>query len=270
MQLKKLIFNSDDFGYSYSFNEGIRQGVLNGLLTSTCILANGEAFESAVKEFLPQLKGIGLGVHLNIIEGKSIINEQPFNKGFIEILAKSNESAFLNKIEAEFRAQIERVLEYSDVDHLNSHVHVHSIPKIFELTCKLARDYKIDFVRTQFEKPYFVPSFKKHLNLKYPVNLVKVALLNSFTEINRQKIEEYGLKTNDYLIGVGYTSFMDENTIKYGLKTLKSGVAEILIHPSTDEISKLSNFKELQACQNLVLREEIQNQGWELVSYKDF
>ena len=38
--------------------------------------------------------------------------------------------------------------------------------------------------------------------MKYPVNLIKIALLDFFTLINRKKVAQYGLKTNDYLIGV--------------------------------------------------------------------
>ena len=74
---------------------------------------------------------------------------------------------------------------------------------------------------------------KKTLKLKYPPNILKIILLNSFTNKNKKILNEYGLKTNDYLIGVGYTGLMDDTTIEYGLKAIESDncIAEALIHP---------------------------------------
>ena len=60
--------------------------------------------------------------------------------------------------------------------------------RFFEIVCRLANEYGIKQVRTQFEKPYLVPDLHKHLNLKYPVNLIKVALLDTF----------YGNKRNNF------------------------------------------------------------------------
>ena len=61
--------------------------------------------------------------------------------------------------------EIEKVLDKVEAKHLNSHVHVHGIPKIFELTCKLAKEYNINYIRTQFEMPYLLPDIKKYLKL---------------------------------------------------------------------------------------------------------
>ena len=62
--------------------------------------------------------------------------------------------------------------------------------------------------------------FKKHLNFKYPLNIVKILLLNHFTKQNKTTALEYGLKTNDYLLGVGYTGMMDSQTVECGLNAL--------------------------------------------------
>ena len=45
---------------------------------------------------------------------------------------------------------------------VDSHVHVHSIPRIFELVCRLAKEYGIRQIRTQYEKPYIIPDVFKH------------------------------------------------------------------------------------------------------------
>lgn len=279
--MKKLIFNSDDFGYSTAFNEGIKKGFQSGVLSSTCILANGEAFDEAINLILPQIPDIGLGIHLDIIEGKSLTNPNMlcdsngnFNKGFVHILKKSYDKNFIQQVEQEFRAQIEKILSKTKVDHINSHVHTHAIPEIFKLTCKLAKEYGIKNIRTQFEIPYFIPKIKKHITTKYPINLIKLTLLNSFTILNKKEVTKYGLRTNDYILGVTYTGYMDENAVNYGLKAIKSEdcLTEILIHPTYFEEGKITkpfNYAEYMITQSPTIKENISNQGWVLTNYRD-
>lgn len=282
MSKKKFILNADDFGMSNAFNKAVLDGYNNGFLTSASICANGEAFSSAVNEILPECPNLGIGVHLNIIEGKSLLDQGEinlltnsagnFNNGYLKLILHSNNPEFLAQVEKEFRAQIERVLKYTKVDHLDSHVHVHAIPKIFELTCKLAKEYGIGQIRTQWENFYVVTSIKKHINIHYPPNIIKVILLNSFTLKNKQTVKLYGLNTNDFLIGVGYTGLMDDKTIYQGLAAIKEdGIAEALIHPcsfSDKKMQKTQRQKEFEITQNMDLKDKIQRLGFEIVNYR--
>ncbi len=277
MTNKKFILNADDFGMSKAYNRAVLDGYHNGFLSSASLCANGKAFTSAVNEIIPECPNLGIGVHLNIIEGRSLTKAPlltnkrgKFNNGYLQLILKSNNNKFLEQVEFEFRTQIETVMNYSKVDHIDSHVHTHAIPNIFKLTAKLAKEYGIPYIRTQYEEMYFVPSFKKHLTLKYPPNLLKIALLNSFTLKNREVVREYGLKTNDYLIGVGYTGLMDNLTIEYGLKTLDEDcVAEALIHPCHYAISnKDQHYTEFLITQNKELKDKISRMGFEITNYK--
>lgn len=65
----------------------------------------------------------------------------------------------------------EEIMNVTEVTHIDSHVHTHSIPRIFELVCKLAQEYGIKQIRTQYEQPYIIPDVFRHLTLKYPINL---------------------------------------------------------------------------------------------------
>jgi len=263
---KKFILNADDFGMSKAFNKAVLDGYNHGFLTSASICANGKDFEPAVNEIIPECPNLGIGVHLNIIEGFSLQNNEKFTNNYLQLMCFANDNAFLHKTEKEFRLQIERVLKFSKVDHLDSHVHVHAIPKIFELTCKLAKEYGINQVRTQFEKFYLVPDVIKHLNIKYPPNILKVLLLNSFTLKNKELIAKYGLKTNDYIIGVGYTGLMDDKTVYHGLSAIEddSVIVEALIHPQSCECKN----KEFMITQNMDLKDKIQRLGFEIVNYR--
>ncbi len=56
----KVIFNSDDFGYSYGVNYGILDAYQRGILTSTTLMANMPGFEHAVK-LKKEVPGLGVG-----------------------------------------------------------------------------------------------------------------------------------------------------------------------------------------------------------------
>ena len=274
----KFILNADDFGMSEAYNKAVSEGINNGILTSASICANGDAFEEAITDIIPNCTNLSVGIHLNIIEGKSLTQcplltdkEGNFNNGYIALILKSFNKDFMAQVEQEFRAQIEKIMNRTAVDHIDSHVHTHAIPNIFKLTLKLAQEYGIPYIRTQFEKPYIVPSLKKHLNTKYPPNILKIILLNTFTMINKPLVKESGIRTNDYLIGVGYTGMMDDMTIEYGLKALKGDcIAEALIHPCKyDEPIEDSHHFEYLITQNEDLRKKINDMGIELINHSN-
>ena len=277
MGSKKFILNADDFGMSKAFNRAVLDGYHRGFLTSASLCANGKAFNAGVNEIIPECPNLGIGVHLNIIEGRSLTKAPmltnkrgKFNKGYGQLILLSQNPKFLEQVEFEFRTQIETVMNYTKVDHIDSHVHTHAIPNIFKITAKLAKEYGIPYIRTQHEEMYFVPSFRKHCNLKYPPNILKILLLNYFTAKNKPIAKEYGLSTNDYLIGVGYTGLMDDKTIEYGLKALyEDCVAEALIHPCHYATSnKNQHYTEFLITQNKELKDKISRLGFELTNYK--
>jgi len=275
---KQFILNADDFGLSQYHNQAVLEGYTNGFLTSASLCANGDAFESAIHDILPDCPNLGLAVHLNIMEGKALTDcplltddKGNFNVGYLYLILNQNNKEFIAQIEQEFRAQIEKVLKETAVDHLDSHVHTHAIPEIFKITCSLAKEYNIKFVRTQFEELYFIPNLAKHLNFAYPINLIKIALLQYFTKINRKTLEKFELKTNDFIIGVGYTGMMNSDAIEYGLKSLdEECIAEALIHPCKyNNSTKDSHTREFAITQNITLKDTINRLGFDITNYKN-
>ena len=283
MSGKKFILNADDFGMSQAFNTAVLEGYSSGILKSASLVANGEAFEEACEAVIPACPDLGVGVHLNVIEGKSLCQDLDkltdgdgnFNNSFGQLLLKSlnkKDNTFMEQLEKEFRAQIEKVLAHTGVSHIDSHVHVHSIPRIFELVAKLAREYEIKQIRTQYEKPYIIPDVFRHLTVKYPVNLIKVALLNFFTLINENTVQKYGLHTNEYLLGVTYTSMMNSLAISYGLMAIRYDkvITEALIHPCRYKDGTVDNhFTEFQITKNMKLKEKIEKLGYEITNYRE-
>lgn len=236
--MRKFILNADDFGKSESHNIAVVNAASHGLLKSASLMTTMPYFNHAVDKikFLPQ--GFRVGVHLNLVEGRAINPNFKtltnrfgcFNNNFLMLLIKSYSKDFLDEVEKELESQIKLALVYFQPTHLDSHMHVHSIPNIFKIVLKLAKKYNIPYVRTQKEIPCFVKgtNFKK-----YFLNLAKVALLNSLNVINKKELLNSDIKTNDYLLGVAYTSMMTPKAIIEGLKRIKSEnvTAEALLHP---------------------------------------
>ncbi len=265
--MKKLIINADDFGISKETNFAIKQGFEAGIITSTSLIVNLEAFEHAIFEILPTISGIDIGFHFNIIEGKSLTN-QPllcdkngfFNNSYGQLIIKSFKKEFLKQVEIEFRAQIEKSLQHCKISHIDSHVHTHAIPNIFKLVSRLATEYSIPFVRTQREIPYIV--WRKSFNTKFAINIIKNILLNAFSTINRHS------QTNNYFIGILYTGFMDEEAIINGLSKIKKDntITEVIFHPTTDK-NKKENYREFLITQNPNFKENLKNSGFALSNY---
>jgi hypothetical protein len=118
---------------------------------------------------------------------------------------------------------------------------------------------------------YFIPRLEKHLNFSYPLNLLKIALLQYYTKKNRKILDEYGLKSNDFILGVGYTGMMDSDAIEYGLKAIEEEcVVEALIHPCKyDNSTKNSHTKEFWITQNMTLKDTINRLGFDITNYKN-
>ena len=282
--MNKFILNADDFGLSEAFNNAVSDGYKYGILKSASLAANGDAFEEAVNQVISGCPGLGVGVHLNIMEGKSLLDglsaltddNQNFNNSWIGVLFKSfcNNKLFLEQVENEFRAQIEKVRSAGvEITHLDSHVHTHAIPPLFKIVCKLAQEYGIKQVRTQFEKPYLIPDGSMYLNIKYYINLIKVLLLVFFTVINGFYLKHCGLDTNNYQLGVSYTSMMNSMTVLYGLNALKHKkgiVAEALIHPCVyDDGTADNHIAEYKITKDEDLKEKILQMGFEITNYKN-
>ena len=63
---KQLIINADDFGIHEAVNLAVYRGFESGILTSTSIMAGGDAFSSAVR-LSREMGNIGIGIHLTLV-----------------------------------------------------------------------------------------------------------------------------------------------------------------------------------------------------------
>ena len=74
---KQLVVNADDFGFTPDVNEGIVEAHRDGILTATTLMANGAAFEDAVR-LARQTPTLDVGCHLVLVSGSSPLTGKPY------------------------------------------------------------------------------------------------------------------------------------------------------------------------------------------------
>lgn len=142
IEIKKLIINADDFGYSYAVNLGIVKSHVNGVLTSTTLMANMNGTSHAI-ELSKKMPTLAVGVHLTLTCGKPILGKavsslikedgyfhklSDFEKGTIKI---DEEELYM-----EWKAQIDKLYSAGiKLSHIDSHHHIHT----FEIPAKIAK-----------------------------------------------------------------------------------------------------------------------------------
>jgi len=63
--------NADDFGFTRDVNQGIIEAHQRGILTAATLMANGEAFEDAVR-LARENPRLDVGAHLVLIGGRAL------------------------------------------------------------------------------------------------------------------------------------------------------------------------------------------------------
>jgi predicted glycoside hydrolase/deacetylase ChbG (UPF0249 family) len=64
--MKKFILCAEEFGYSQDTNRAVLNGYNNGFVKSASLLPNGDAFNTAITEILPECQQLSVGINLNI------------------------------------------------------------------------------------------------------------------------------------------------------------------------------------------------------------
>lgn len=274
-----LIVHADDFGLSEKVNEGIIRAHIDGILTSTSIIACGNAFDQAV-DLSKANPSLDLGIHLTLIEERPLLSPvdipslvlengyfHPHAKNFLKKYVLNKIS--ITDIEREFNAQFEKVFDYGlPISHIDSHQHIHILPKVFEITSGLAEKYRIKQVRIPNER-FRLYMFKRISS--YPRVLQSLILKTIISFVDNDLIHSmpqfwgffYGGRLNRYNL----------NTVIDNLP--KNGVSEIMCHPGLkDSGSPYLHWEynwndELEALTDAKIRSLITRKGISLMSYRE-
>ena len=240
--MKLLIVNADDFGLTEGVNQGILDAHRRGLVTSTSLLANGAAFQSAVAASRDAPK-LGVGIHLNLTDGRPIAppSEIPslLNAAHAfaakppqlvqQLLAGTVQPAH---IEREFRAQIEHVLAAGITPtHLDGHQHVQTWPSIFAITVKLALEYGVRGIRCSAERTVNLASVLRTPSVRFLRQFVVARALALLAAGQRARAWKAGLACPAHCYGITQTGLLDVVNLETILRSVPEGASELMCHP---------------------------------------
>lgn len=150
----KLIVNVEDVGLHPAVTRAVEILAEKGVVTAASIVPTGLDVEGAAR-----LKGVSLGIHLDILRGRPLSHWQGVNSIVDENgMFLNNPVALFEKyamgkvdhsqVEKEWAAQIERVLDAGvKATHLTSYKHLHAWPSLTRMAADLAEQYGIGWVR---------------------------------------------------------------------------------------------------------------------------
>src|ERR1700693_4722480 len=148
---KQLIVNADDFGFTPDVNEGIVESHRRGILTATTLMANGAAFDDAVR-LARETPSLDIGCHLVLIGGRSLLTGRAYPLTVPRLMA----AVARREIRAyeELKAQVWHILGAGiKPTHLDTHKHTHLAPPVLEAVARIAEEFGIRWVRRPFDLP---------------------------------------------------------------------------------------------------------------------
>lgn len=275
----KLIVTADDFGLAPNINEGILAAHTKGIVTSTSIVAQGDAFDQAV-EISKNYPTLDVGIHLTLVEERPLLNpekvaslvtsegkffphaEQFFKRYLLGKISKDD-------VQLELEAQINKIINSGiRITHIDGHQHLHVLKDVFDITLKLAVKYDIPVIRIPFEKikPYM---------FSQKVSLSRILSLKVLNFISNRRSKNNFLHT-DALSGFLFGGNLNKDDLLKILQVLPdTGVYEIMCHPGYDDASsKYAHWNynwstELNALTNSEILKFIQERKIELINFRN-
>ncbi len=237
----RLILNADDFGLTRGINRAIAELHSAGALTSATLMANGPAFDDAIRIAQAQ-PTLGIGCHIVLTDGTPISPPEtiptllgPDRKTFRPKLIHFVRDLFLGRIdpaeiELESLAQIQTIQRAGiDVTHLDTHKHTHIFPAVARELVRIASYTSVALLRNPFE-PLGNRS-STHAGFK---RRAQIRLLDSFrpqfNDIARAAV------LTDGTFGISATGNLNANTLHEALANLPEvGTFEFLCHPGYND-----------------------------------
>ena len=165
--MRRLIINADDFGLTAGVNRAIVEAHERGVVSSATLMANGQAFDEAVK-LAGSRPRLGVGCHIVLVDGTPLVRDAATRTlldggsagapRFREGIARFAALALLGRlapdeIEAEATAQIRKLQSAGiAVTHLDSHKHTHMFPQVFRPLLRAAKACGVTAIRNPFER----------------------------------------------------------------------------------------------------------------------
>lgn len=285
--MRRLIINADDFGLTGGVNRAIIEAHEHGIVTSSTLMANGTAFEDAVRmaQSVPRLS---VGCHVVLVDGSPVLEaaqvssliSSPSPARFGDGISRFSLRALTgrlnsNEIEAEVTAQIHKLQSAGiTVSHLDTHKHTQVFPQVFQPLLRAAKACGVGAMRNPFELIRIsLAAGRPGLWKRYG----EVKLLRSLASKFRKATKETGVVTPDGTLGIVVTGSLDDRLFRLLIDKLPEGTWEFVCHPGYNDAKlqgvqtrlRESREQELRILKSPETRDLLARNGIELISYRD-
>jgi len=223
--LKQLVVNADDFGFTSDVNQGIVEAHRNGILTSTTLMANGSAFDGAVKLALEN-PTLDVGCHLVLIGGRSVLPAgDPLPASFPELVCAIVSRRL--RIYEELAAQVRRITDTGiSPTHIDTHKHTHLAPPVLDAVARIAEEFGIVWVRRPFDIP--MTAARGAAPLLKQATAESLGLLRDRFE---RVLAARHCRTTDHFAGFQLTGRLRTAELVQLIHELPEGTTEFMCHP---------------------------------------
>ena len=246
MTVPHLVVEGDDLGLAFGFNTGLLAAHQRGCLTSVSLRANGPALADAVNRVLPQAPLLGRGAHICLNEGPAVflrgrhlsfIRDGRFRHtgiaGFLHLFAFAGRQPVRQLFRDEIEAQLACLQRHTALDHLNSHMHVHMIPWLFDLCADACARHGIPFIRTARETAVLPTLRWRCPSLAHALHYAHIR----YRSRRACRRLPAAVRTNDAFIGLLHSGTMRAAPVMAQLRVLRAAkhpprIIELLAHPA--------------------------------------
>jgi predicted glycoside hydrolase/deacetylase ChbG (UPF0249 family) len=277
--MPRLIVNADDFGLTEGTNQAIVDACRTGIVTSTSLLANGDAFDHAIR-LARETPCLGIGVHLTLTEGPPVATNVaaalcPSGRGQFPLGPRPFVRAWVAgrlpraAIRQEFEAQVMRVIEAGITPtHMDGHKYIHLLPGITQIAADVARRHAIPVMRV----PHRVADLPSR-----PGRLPGWMALTLMGTLAYRTAKRASLQMADRMMGFIASGHLDHYAIRRLLHAPRPGSTELLCHPAYRSrqldallargyhwIGSYDFDAERAAVSSAALRQALESAGWTL------
>jgi predicted glycoside hydrolase/deacetylase ChbG (UPF0249 family) len=265
---KQLVVNADDFGFTPDVNRGIVDAHRRGILTATTLMANGAAFDDALR-LARETPTLDIGCHLVLVGDRSLVTGKPYPLTVGQLLAALARREI--RPYEELAAQVRHILNAGiRPTHLDTHKHTHLAPPVLDAVARLSEEFGIRWVRRPFDFPLnalrgAVPRLKRMTS----------SALGLLRRRFHRVLERHGCRTTDHFAGFQITGRFRTAELVQLLECLPEGSTELMCHPGycgealrgARTRLKESREHELEALTAPETRAALERHGIELAPY---